>query len=212
MSTIIKLRSSNVADSEADIVQLLADMGFTNPLVGTDKAWTTVKFFEDISAKNIRKVKAALEEAIAIISIEVVETPDLDLVKERYKEVIDQSSERRITELGFEWPPTSGQRFSLSGNAQRKWIGLDLAVTKGAITFPYKVPTRDNDVIHEIQDAAEASNMFLTAIGTVDAILTVGTNTKSDIADAVDQATAYQTAVGFLTAVGHEDLIPKLGE
>jgi hypothetical protein len=214
MPTLIKLRKSNVADTETDVLALLGAEGYSSndiESVGEYRAWMTITLSADLGPRQIKKLYNLLEGAIDSVSVEVFETADLAVAKESYKDVIDQSSERMITERGFEWPPASGKRFSLSGNAQRKWMGFDMAVTKGAVTFPYNVATKDNDEVYSIADAAEASNMFLTVIGTVDAVLSLGTATKNAIAGAPDQTSAKQIALDHLTAVGYSDMIIELG-
>ena len=99
--------------------------------------------------------------------------------------------------------------FSLSTNAQIKWMGLDLS--RNDLTFPYVVPFRDNDGFYSIPDAATAHNMYLSAVGTIDAVLTQGTLKKGEIDAAGTKAAARQLAVDYLTTYNCEDLLGHIG-
>lgn len=209
MSTVIKVSKSAASESGINLHTWVDSLGFSVDTIVKDGAMLVVTLVEDLNTRQIDKVRKKLDHDITNIYIEVYDTETLDIAKERYKSVVDLCSEARIKDNGFEWPPTSGQRFSLSLNAQIKWLGLDSA--REDMTYPYRVPTKDNDIFHSIQDAAEAHNMYLTAVGTIDALLSAGTLKKEEITAALTKAAARTLAVDFLTATECAELIVELG-
>lgn len=125
---------------------------------------------------------------------------ELDTLKQTLVDQIDIEVEKRIHGgEGFEWPPSSGQYFSLSANAQNKWIGL--MVAKDFISFPLVVPTRHDDVFHAIQNATEAQNMYLTAANTVKTYLALATTAKENIREASTEAEALAAADAYFSGV-----------
>jgi hypothetical protein len=122
---------------------------------------------------------------------------DLDLLKSDYTKEIDDECEARIHDgPGFEWPPTSGQFFSLSSNAQVKWNGMLMA--KDIFDYvldPPQVRTKDDQVEYTISDATEVENMWGTAMNVVRAYLNDCRAAKGDVLAASNKFeadTAYE--------------------
>lgn len=125
---------------------------------------------------------------------------ELDAFKQKWVDQIDVEVEKRIHDgEGFEWPPDSSQYFSLSQNAQIKWIGL--MVAKDFISFPLTVPTRHDDVFHAIQDATEAQNMYLTATNVVKTYLASATTAKQNVRLATTEAEALNAADTYFSSM-----------
>lgn len=209
MGTRVNVSYSAAQESGVDILEVLTGLGYTVDNSARIGAVLAVILVEDLNTREIKKVKKAMDKVISNVSVEVFDSEALAIAKERYEEVIDTCSEYIIRAYGFEWPPTSGQRFSLSTNAQIKWMGLDLA--RNDLTYPKAVPTKDNDGAHSIADATEVHNMYLTAAGTIDAILAGGTAKKQEVGAAVSKAVARQLAVDYLNSAGCSELVSDLG-
>lgn len=130
------------------------------------------------------------------------DTSDFDVMyaeKERLILAVDAKiSERIHSGAGFEWPPSSGQFFSLSTNAQIKWVGL--MVAKDFITYPLTVPTKDDNIFYTIQDATEAQNMYLTATNTVKTYIADGTSVKRIVREAATISEAQAAADTYLNS------------
>lgn len=214
MATKIKISNSAADTAGVDVIALLQGLGYTvtnNDVTVVGGICEVVLPSQDLNVRQIKKVKKALNRSMRRVTVEIFPSEALVTAIERYKGIIDECSEHLIRDNGFEWPPTSGKRFSLSTNAQIKWLGLDSARSDPAIAYPYNVPTKDNDQFHAIADAAEVHNMYLTAIGTIDAILGAGTAKKAEISAATTKAAARQLAVDYLTATGCLELVSDLG-
>ncbi len=99
--------------------------------------------------------------------------------KKRIVKILDANTEILIEDLGFEWPPASGKKFSTSKNAQTKWLGL--LVGKDMASYPVKVPTKKDDEVYPIADSGEVINMYATAMGAVKSILDQSVIIKEEI-------------------------------
>lgn len=99
-----------------------------------------------------------------------------------------------ICDLGFEFPPGSGQRFSLSLAAQAKLLGLDLLRDDSHLVYPVKYNTVDDEETLEIYDSETMHNFFLTAVGTYRAAIDSGTAVKDEVraADTIEEADAVE--------------------
>lgn len=118
---------------------------------------------------------------------DVVDAAELAEVKKAARAYIDDECERRIHDgPGFEYPPTSGQFFSLSANAQIKWVGL--AVGADYQSYPLTVMTVDDSVSYDIQDANEARTMYALAAGAVKDYLALATIAKVTVNAATTEA------------------------
>lgn len=188
-STTGELEIPDATQQNLDIVEAnfvagtpMPDVWPTSPDLSAVAAITTLYWKNDNG--NIVEMDQT-EKAIA-------DTLELSVFKQGLIDIVNAEAEKRIHEgLGFEWPSTSGQRFSLSANSQSKWIGL--AVAKDYITYPLRVPTKGDDAFYDIQDSTEVMNMYLTATGTVKAHLDAATTAKESIRNATTNAEA-QTA------------------
>jgi len=104
----------------------------------------------------------------------------LEDFKKQKCETIDNRSQILIGK-GFTY---NNQTFSLSLDAQVKWLGL--LVGSSQIQFPYTVPTNDNTETFAIPDVATIQTMYGTAMGTVSSILSSGTTLKALVNAASD--------------------------
>jgi hypothetical protein len=113
---------------------------------------------------------------------------------ERYRE-IDTKTASLILENGFEFPPGSGLRYSLSQASQNNLLGVFSAKDHPAFEYPLKWPTIDDDYELLIVDADMITMFYLSAMGTVRALRDSGTylkelvrncNTKEEIDVIVD--------------------------
>lgn len=81
----------------------------------------------------------------------------------------------RTTELialGHEYPPLSGQLFSLSERAQINILGVHS--WKDILTYPKAYTTKDNKITIHIEDAIEAETFCLNGLATKDGHLSSG--------------------------------------
>lgn len=114
--------------------------------------------------------------------------------KLKLMEVVDTEANRRIVELGFEYPPASGQVLSCTVEAQTKWLGAYALRSNPIFTYPFTVRTKDDAIEVSIPDAAGIEECFLTLSGTVMYHLGACRVAKGDISAAVDAA-ASQAAL-----------------
>lgn len=135
-----------------------------------------VKAEPDLSAAEV----AALDEVVAAIS------PWDILKKTRFKEVDVRTGE--LIDQGFEFPPTSGNIFSLSDHAQKNLLGMKTMMTDPLFTYPVKWNTRDDSSVYSILDEATAALFYATAVGTMRSHLDSGTAIKNQIRAATTEA------------------------
>lgn len=105
---------------------------------------------------------------------------DLPLAKQNMRDAIDARSEELIAK-GFIF---GGKRYSLSTNAQLKWLGIMIGA--GSMSYPYNVPTLDGADSFAIPDAATVAQMYGAAMTTVATILAQGVVLKGQVNAAVD--------------------------
>lgn len=100
--------------------------------------------------------------------------------KARLTQFIDEQTESDIHNgPGFEWPPASGQFFSLSSNAQTKWLGMRVASAQfDYVLDPPKVRTKDDLVEYTLTSAVEVEMATAVALNTVRMALTAGREAK----------------------------------
>lgn len=124
---------------------------------------------------------------------------DDDLTKAQVALVarVDESaSDRIVNGQGFEHPPGSGKRFSLTLEAQTKWNGLYNA--RNSIAYPYVVPTKDDRQYHSIADAAEVETMYKAAVSTMTAELDAANAAKQGLLVAASTSKARAAADAYL--------------
>lgn len=99
----------------------------------------------------------------------------LDELKQYRYEQIDRKTFELINN-GFVY---NGHTFSLSDNAQKNLLGVYTA--KELLTYPFPWNTKNDDFTYEIQDIAEMSTFFMTALGTKKAQQDSGTAIKIQV-------------------------------
>lgn len=88
---------------------------------------------------------------------------------------IDARTEELIS-LGYTF---AGNRFSLSIHAQTTLLGLDMTRNDPAMVYPIEFNTLDDGGVQILNNATDAHNLYLTAVGTVRAHRDSGTAYKS---------------------------------
>ncbi len=104
--------------------------------------------------------------------------------------------------LGFQWPVTTGKIFSLSIQAQIKWMGL-FATTLlppglDKIVYPLTVPTIDDLDKYDVADAAEVKDMYSHITATVAGLLGASMTAKAAVNAAVTIAEAEEAMNRYL--------------
>ena len=106
-----------------------------------------------------------------------------------YKLLRFDEIDRKTGELilqGFEFPPASGNIFSFSPNAQSNLLGTYSA--RDLLTYPFGWSLKNDSFVYQIQDVAEMSSFFLTALATKKAWQDSGTVLKQEVESATDEA------------------------
>lgn len=208
MGTKIRIPGPMITGHDLDLNQFMANAGYTVLTRKRSKRLWVVTLAETLNTRQHNALASGLVEALSGITAEHVATEPKVIADERYEDVIDECTRRRIRD-GFEWPVASGNRFSLSTNAQIKWLGLN--ASRNDLAYPYKVPMKDNDGFYQIADAAESQMMYGAAVITIDTILSAGTAKKEEITKAAGKKAGRTLAVNYLTANNCTDLAKKLG-
>jgi hypothetical protein len=117
----------------------------------------------------------------------------------QYKTIInaqvDAETERRIS-LGFEYPASSGNLFSMSTNAQINWLGLEAKAS--LLTYPYTIRTKDDLDSYDIVDETDAHDVVNAAFVFKETTLGQGRYVKTNVIAAADEAAADTTAASWL--------------
>lgn len=92
-----------------------------------------------------------------------------------------------LVALGYTY---KGYTFPLSSNAQDNLLGMITA--KDYLTYPINLNNIDDTAIYQIQNVADLTNLYLTALATKKARLDSGTALKSQINAAVDELAVSQ--------------------
>ncbi len=108
---------------------------------------------------------------------------------------IDEETRRRISQ-GFEYPQGSGMRFSLSGEAQRNHLGLQLNASLAY--YPMSMLTWDDKAAVTIHDEGEAVAFCEAAFACCAGILAQGRSVKAAALAAPDMASAQAGAADYL--------------
>ena len=193
--TTSELEMSTVSQANLNIV--VADY---DDITAAPTSWLTTPDLSAVSGTPTRywKVDAG---AIVVMTQPEKDAADasilMDLQHKLIKEIDEVVSDQIHSGLGFEWPPASGNFFSLSANAQTKWMGL--MVSKDFLTFPMTVPTIDDHAFHDIADATEAQNMYLTASNVIKTWMGDATAAKQNVEATTTLAAAQVAADAYLT-------------
>lgn len=99
-------------------------------------------------------------------------------VDRRTQELIDQ---------GFEFPPNSGQIFSLSTDAQINLSTANEARELPEFVYPVEFNLKDDAGTFSVPNADTLHSMYLVALGTKRARLQSGTDIKKDLRAATDE-------------------------
>lgn len=129
---------------------------------------------------------------------DAVDAADLPAYKQEVIAAIDAETERRIA-LGFEYPASSGNLFSLSKNAQINILGVKTFYTD--FTYPYSIRTIDDVEVYNLVDEADALAFVGAAFVTKETWIGTGRAVKANVVDAVD-ATAVDAAAATYLAGG----------
>ena len=122
-----------------------------------------------------------------ISSKEADSTLPLPVQKKRREAAIDKLTGDLIVSNGFEFPPGSGQIFSMSNDAQTNLIGLDSGRNDPNVAYPIEFNFQDDSGTFMVQNAATVHMMYLVAMGTKRAWVDSGTALKKAVRSASDQ-------------------------
>jgi hypothetical protein len=88
---------------------------------------------------------------------------------------------RELIGGGFEYPVTSGQFFSLSAEAQRKWTAMYTA--RNLVSYPVFVVTADEQTTVELSEATDVQDFFTQMVNTVREHIDTGRVLKNTLRD-----------------------------
>lgn len=128
----------------------------------------------------------AQQEAILDSTVEAHDPSDIKHQKPDRIRAIDQRTTQLI-DKGFEFPPGSGVRYSLSVESQSKLLGMDSLRDDPLFTYPVVYNSIDDLGEIAIPDSATIHSFFLMAVGTYRAHLDSGTALKAQIRAATTQ-------------------------
>lgn len=115
-----------------------------------------------------------------------VDTARLPALKAKKIEEIDAKTSQIQDVYGFEFPPGSGQRFSLGSEARDMLNGIIIA--KDFATYPIAWNFKDQSGVFNIPDATTVVQFYMTAVGTFKAVQDSGTALKSAVRAATTKA------------------------
>jgi len=156
----------------------IAALGFPAGLVTMDGNDTVFQFESDLTAQQ----QAILDSVVASH-----DSTDIKHQKPERIRKIDQRTNQLIDQ-GFEFPPSSGVRFSLSMESQSKLLGMDSLRDDPLFQYPVVYNSVDDLDELSIPDSATIHSFFLIAVGTYRAHLDSGTALKAQIRAATTQA------------------------
>ena len=116
--------------------------------------------------------RAAYDAWVDAMSLSSVKAAKFTAVDEKTVELIKR---------GFEFPPGSGQRFSLSNEAQSLLLGAYQSRNEPLFSYPLSWNTLDDSSVLDIPDAETLHLFYLQATGTVRAHRDSGTALKSQV-------------------------------
>ncbi len=194
-----ELEMPTVSQANLDIV--VADYDDITP---APTSWLTTPDLSTVSGTPSRYWKVDTGAIVVMLQAEkdTVDASILHAFKEKMDKLIDLKINDSIHNgPGFEWPPASGNFFSMSANAQTKWIGAmllkDFMTTQDA--YPLTVPTIDDHTFYDIVDAAELANVYYTVSGTIKELVAAGTTAKQNVENATTIPAAQTAADAYLT-------------
>lgn len=169
---------NTAADAVALAKEVKAALGFSASLLGMDGEDLVCQFESELTAQQI---------AILESTVEAHDPTDVKHQKPERIQAIDRRTDQLIG-LGFEFPPGSGVRFSLSMESQSKLLGMDALRSDPLFTYPVVYNSIDDLEEFSIPDSATIHSFFLVAVGTYRAHLDSGTALKTQIRAATTQA------------------------
>ena len=125
-------------------------------------------------------VDLSTSELADIDALIATHSPALHLAKQAKITAIDQRTKALIDE-GFEFPPTSGQVFSLSASAQAVLLALEAARGDPLFAYPVIYNTKDESAIIQFDDSDGIHAFFVAAIGICRGHLDSGTALKNEV-------------------------------
>ena len=126
------------------------------------------------------KVDLSVGELADIDALIATHNPALPLAKQAKVVAIDERTKALIDE-GFEFPPTSGQVFSLSAAAQVVLLALEAARGDPLFVYPVIYNTKDESAVIQLDDSDGVHAFFVTAIGICRGRLDSGTAIKNEV-------------------------------
>jgi hypothetical protein len=136
-----------------------------------------VKYWK-VAGDALAEMTQAEKDAVDAALLPDVKRARCRLVDERTTELITQ---------GFEFPPESGNVFSLSAEAQSNLLGLKTMASDPGFTYPVEYNLLDDSGTYSIPDEATALAFYATAVATKRARLDSGTAIKNQIRAAVSE-------------------------
>jgi hypothetical protein len=167
----IELFPDKVIDPDAFLAELRA-LGFADRIgyLNTSDKGSEIGTKVDLSADEL----AAIDDLIG------AHKPELSLAKQAKVAAIDQRTKTLIDE-GFEFPPKSGQVFSLSATAQVVLLALEAARADPLFAYPVVYSTKDESAVIQLEDSDGVHAFFVTAIGVCRGHLDSGTAIKNEV-------------------------------
>jgi hypothetical protein len=149
-----------------------------------------------VSRHPKRYWKIEPDDTVVLMSATEKDAADLVVlprVRDQIMVKIDEHVAAKIA-LGFQWPVATGQIFSLSIQAQIKWMGL-FATTLlppglDKMVYPLTVPTIDDLGKYDVADQAEVKDMYSLITATVAGLLGASMTAKAAVNAAVTLAEA----------------------
>lgn len=106
-----------------------------------------------------------------------------NLQNKRYEEIDEKTQELIL--LGFEYPASSGNIFSLTANAQRLYMVIkNISEDIGYTDYPIKKTVMDDSFDYSITDATDAKSMYDTSLLKIKSKIDSGITLKAQIRDA----------------------------
>jgi hypothetical protein len=133
-----------------------------------------------------------LRDLSAIVETDIQTNPTglpTDVSLENYKLLKNNLIDQRTSELinaGHEFPPASGQIFSMSQNAQLNVLGL--MESKDVISYPQPYATKDNKTIIDLNNATDVTNFYYNVLNHKKTQLDSGNVLIAQVNAATDEA------------------------
>lgn len=154
-----------------------AALGFPAGVTTLDGSDVVFQFEAELTAQ---------QKTILDTTVEAHDPADVKHQKPARIKEIDQRTDQLIGQ-GFEFPPGSGVRFSLSMESQSKLLGMDSLRDDPLFAYPVVYNSIDDMDEFSIPDSATIHSFFLMAVGTYRTHLDSGTALKTQIRAATTQ-------------------------